>query len=62
MSLGVVYCVPEIHCKFEIVGRGGIMASGLKSLSRDRVLNAKLGNLAPAGQNKLTDHLLHPTR
>lgn len=35
MSEGVTYCVPATHWKFEIVGLGGIRASGLKSLSSD---------------------------
>jgi hypothetical protein len=38
MSDGVMYWVPEIHWRFDIVGLGGGMASGLKILSRDRVL------------------------
>lgn len=38
MSDGVMYWVPDIHWRFDIVGRGGGMASGLKILSRDRVL------------------------
>ena len=33
ISAGVTYCVPVIHWTFEIVGRGGMRASGLKSLS-----------------------------
>ena len=33
--MGLTYCVPAIHCKLEIVGRGGMTASGLKSLSRE---------------------------
>lgn len=40
MSVGVMYCVPEIHCIFDIVGLGGIIASTLKSLSRDRDLKS----------------------
>lgn len=40
MSAGVTYVVPEIHCRLDIVGRGGIKASGLKSLSNDRVLGS----------------------
>lgn len=32
-SLGVTYCVPDIHWKFEIVGRAGIGISGLNSVS-----------------------------
>src|SRR5271156_6719096 len=34
-SVGLTYCVPAIHCRLEMVGRGGITASGLKSLSCD---------------------------
>ncbi len=37
-SLGVTCCVPEIHCRFEIVGLGGMITSGLKIVSRDFVL------------------------
>ena len=37
-SAGVKYCVPDIHCIFEIVGRGGISAAGLKSSSFETVL------------------------
>lgn len=37
-SLGVTCCVPDIHCRFDIVGRGGTTASGLKIVSRDFVL------------------------
>lgn len=37
-SAGETYCVPEIHCRFEMVGRGGISACGLNSLSSERVL------------------------
>lgn len=37
-SLGVTCCAPDIHCRFDIVGRDGITASGLKILSRDFVL------------------------
>ena len=40
MSVGVICCVPEIHCIFDIVGLGGTIASMLKSLSRDRVLKS----------------------
>lgn len=35
MSAGVTYCVPATHWKFEIVGLGGMRASGLNSLSND---------------------------
>ena len=35
-SVGLTYCVPAIHCKLEMVGRGGMTASGLKSLSCER--------------------------
>lgn len=35
MSAGVTYCVPATHWKFEIVGLGGMRASGLNSLSSD---------------------------
>ena len=38
ISAGVMYMVPEIHWRLDIVGLGGGMASGLKILSRDRVL------------------------
>ena len=43
MSDGVTKEVPEIHWRLEIVGRGGIRASGLKSLSSDRVLQSQQG-------------------
>ena len=33
MSDGVIYWVPEIHWRFDIVGLGGGIASGLKILS-----------------------------
>lgn len=33
MSAGVTICVPEIHCMFDIVGRGGIKSSSLNSVS-----------------------------
>lgn len=42
-SLGVTCCVPDIHCRFDIVGRGGTTASGLKIVSRDFVLILWLG-------------------
>lgn len=35
MSAGVTYCVPATHWKFEIVGLGGMTASGLNNLSSD---------------------------
>lgn len=40
ISVGVTYCVPDIHCKFDIVGLGGTIASGLKILSRDFALSS----------------------
>lgn len=40
ISVGETYCVPEIHCRLDIVGRGGICACGLNSLSSDRGLDS----------------------
>ena len=37
-SVGVKYCVPEIHCTFEIVGRGGISNTGLNNSSFEKDL------------------------
>ena len=37
MSAGVTYDVPDSHCMFDIVGLGGISASGLNTLSNERV-------------------------
>lgn len=34
-SRGETYCVPEIHCMLEIVGRGGHCSSGLIKVSGD---------------------------
>lgn len=42
-SLGVTCCAPDIHCRFDIVGRVGTTASGLKIVSRDLVLILRLG-------------------
>ena len=42
--MGETYWVPDIHCMLEIVGRGGIVTLGLKSLS------CELGNGCPVPQ------------
>lgn len=46
MSAGVTYWVPETHWKLEMVGRGGMMAAGLKSLSFERGLVGISFNMA----------------
>ena len=33
-----MYCVPDTHWKFEIVGRAGMRRSGLNSRSSDAIL------------------------
>lgn len=40
MSDGVMYWVPETHWKFEMVGRGGMSALGLKRVSWRRGLDS----------------------
>ena len=42
MSAGVTCCEPAIHCRFEMVGRGGTTASGLYSLSSELGLASPL--------------------
>lgn len=63
MSAMVTNCVPEIHCMFEIVGRGGISASGLKTTSLDFVLQRasqkkKISGLAGETRSRKAAHNL----
>jgi hypothetical protein len=60
MSAGVTYWVPEIHWKFDMVGRGGITASGLKSLSSDRGLY--IVRISPQDEKKETTWIYQHTK
>ena len=42
MSAGVTCCEPAIHCRLEMVGRGGTTASALYSLSSELGLGSPL--------------------